>query len=302
MAMDYEVEVQFQPVHELVSSIHTFICKKSNKKIELGTSWAAEVTSGLSSELLEALEETDLDNDWKLLNLLLYLCPVKDTVESTLQWLEALTVGEMYETLAGYVSVFPVQMEQYRSKMFFLLSEWNRQYFSTCSPDITVRLKQHTEERRQTLKGSTVADFVNKTTNGFYFMPGEGLRRLVLIPQFHFQPINIIYNFGPLTICHYAARIPALEEEISPFMHRTLRSLGEKSRLKILKSLGGERKSFTEIAKQAGISKGIVHDHISSLRSAGLLNAYIEGENVTAYSLRLEGIQQMNEQLFNYLK
>ncbi|AIQ30743.1 MULTISPECIES: ArsR/SmtB family transcription factor [Paenibacillus] len=300
--MDYEVEVHFQPVYELISSIHTFICKKGSKKIDLGTPWAAEVSRGLSPELLEALEETDLDNDWKLLNLLIYLCPDKDSVERVLEWLEGLSVGEMYEALAGYVSVFPVQMEQYRSRMVFLLSEWNRQYFSSCSPDIIKKLQQHAEERRQALAGSPVADFVNKTTNGFYFMPGDGLRRLVLIPQFHFQPINIIYNFGPLTICHYAGKIQIAEEEIPPSMHRTLRSLGEKSRLKILKSLGGERKSFTEIARQAGLSKGIVHDHISSLRSAGLLNAYIEGENVTSYSLRLEGIQQMNEQLFAYLK
>jgi DNA-binding transcriptional ArsR family regulator len=300
--MDYEVEVQFHPIYELVSSIHTYICKKSNKKIELGTPWAAEVSRGLSPELLEALEETDLDNDWKLLNLLIYLCPVKESVESVLEWLSGLSVGEMYETLAGYVSLFPGQMEQYRSRMVFLLSEWNRQYFRGCNPDITRRLQEHAEERRLALIGCSVADFVNKTTNGFYFMPVDGLRKLVLIPQFHFQPINIIYSFGPLTLCHYAGRIPVSEEEIPPSMHRTLRSLGEKSRLKILKSLGGERKSFTEIAKLAGISKGIVHDHITSLRSAGLLHAYIEGENVTAYSLRLEGIQQMNELLLDYLK
>ncbi|WP_342436171.1 helix-turn-helix transcriptional regulator [Paenibacillus sp. FSL L8-0436] len=299
--MEYEIEVQFEPVYELVNSIHTFICKKSNKKIDLGTPWAAEVAGKLSQELLSALEETELGNDWKLLNLLIYLCPAKQNVESALNWLESLSVGEIYETLAGYVSVFPVQMEQFRSRMSYLLTEWNRQYFSTSDPAILAKLQEHTKERNRELKTNNTSDFVNKTTNGFYFLPGDGLRRLVLIPQFHFQPVNIIYNFGTLTICHYAARIMVTDEEISPFMYRTLRSLGEKSRLKILQSVGGERKTFTEIVKQAGISKGIVHDHIFSLRCAGLLHAYIEGENVTAYSLRLEGIHRMNEQLFKYL-
>lgn len=286
--MEYEIEVQFEPVYELVNSIHTFICKKSNKKIDLGTPWAAEVAGKLSPGLLSALEETDLGNDWKLLNLLIYLCPAKQNVESALNWLESLSVGEIYETLAGHVSVFPVQMEQFRSRMTYLLTEWNRQYFSTSDPAILAKLQEHTKERNRELKTNNTSDFVNKTTNGFYFLPGDGLRRLVLIPQFHFQPVNIIYNFGTLTICHYAARIMVTDEEISPFMYRTLRSLGEKSRLKILQSVGGERKTFTEIVKQAGISKGIVHDHIFSLRCAGLLHAYIEGENVTAYSLRLE--------------
>ncbi|WP_342480188.1 helix-turn-helix transcriptional regulator [Paenibacillus sp. FSL L8-0340] len=299
--MEYEIEVQFEPIYELVNSIHTFICKKSNKKIDLGTPWAAEVAGKLSPGLLSALEETDLGNDWKLLNLLIYLCPAKQNVESALNWLESLSVGEIYETLAGHVSVFPVQMEQFRSRMTYLLTEWNRQYFSTSDPAILAKLQEHTMERNRELKTNNTSDFVNKTTNGFYFLPGDGLRRLVLIPQFHFQPVNIIYNFGTLTICHYAARIMLTDEEISPFMYRTLRSLGEKSRLKILQSVGGERKTFTEIVKQAGISKGIVHDHIFSLRCAGLLHAYVEGENVTAYSLRLEGIHRMNEQLFKYL-
>ncbi|OKP82384.1 transcriptional regulator [Paenibacillus sp. P3E] len=300
--MEYEVEVQFEPVFELVCSIHTFICKKSNKKMDLGASWSADVAGRLSPELLSALDETDLGNDWKLLNLLIHQCPVKESVDQVLEWLQHLPVGEMYETLAEYVSVFPVQMDQFRSRMHFLLSEWNRQYFRDCSPEISGRLRQHADERSLELDKSAVSDFVNRTTNGFYFLPVDGLRKLVLIPQFHFQPANIIYSFGPLTICHYAARVSVTDEEISPFMYRTLRSLGEKSRLKILQSLGGGRRTFTEIAKQAGISKGIVHDHIFSLRCAGLLNAYIEGENVTAYSLRLEGIHRMNEQLFEFLK
>ncbi|WP_370656195.1 ArsR/SmtB family transcription factor [Paenibacillus pedocola] len=300
--MEYEVEVQFKPIYELVSSIHTFICKKSNKKIDLGTAWASEVAKGLSGELLSALEETELGNDWKLLNLLIYCCPAKESVESVLNWLENLSVGDMYETLAAYVSVFPVHMEQFRSRSLFLLTEWNRQYFSSSDPEILSRLQHHAGERNQELQGNQTSNFVNTTTNGFYFLPVEGLRRLVLIPQFHFQPANIIYSYGSLTICHYAARISVTDEELSPFMYRTIRSLGEKSRLKILQSLGGERRSFTEIAKMAGISKGIVHDHIFSLRCAGLLHAYIEGENVTAYSLRLEGIHRMNELLFDYLK
>lgn len=171
--MEYEIEVQFELIYELVNSIHTFICKKSNKKIDLGTPWAAEVAGKLSQELLSALEETDLGNDWKLLNLLIYLCPAKQNVESALNWLESLSVGEIYETLAGHVSVFPVQMEQFRSRMTYLLTEWSRQYFSTSDPAILAKLQEHTMERNRELKTNNISDFVNKTTNGFYFLPGE---------------------------------------------------------------------------------------------------------------------------------
>lgn len=300
--MDYEVKVQFGPIYELMNSLHTFLCKKSYKKIDLGATWAAETARILSDELLTRLEETELNNEWKMLNLLVYCCPVKDNVDSVLNWIEGLSVGELYETLSKYVKVFPSHMEDYRNRFLFLLSEWNRQYFSGCDPEVLSKLQQHADLKTMELRSTDTADFVNRTTNGFYFVPIDGLKKLVLIPQYHFQPANIIYCYGELTICYYAARISMGNEEISPFMYRTIRSLSEKSRLKILQSLSGGRKTFTEIVKHAGISKGIVHDHIFNLRCAGLLHAYIEGENVTTYSLRLEGIQQMNEQLFEYLK
>ena len=300
--MEYEVEVQFGSIYELMNSLHTFLCKKSYKKIDLGATWAAETASILSEELLSRLEQTELNHEWKMLNLLIYCCPFKDDVDNVLNWIEGLSVGELYETLSKYVKIFPSHMEDYRNRVLFLLTEWNRQYFSRCDPTMLRKLQQHADLKNMELSGSQTADFVNTTTNGFYFMPIEGLKKLVLIPQYHFQPANIIYCYGELTICHYAARISMDNEEISPFMYRTIRSLGEKSRLKILQSLSGGRKTFTEIVKHAGISKGIVHDHIFNLRCAGLLHAYIEGENVTAYSLRLEGIHRMNEQLFDYLK
>ncbi|ASA22824.1 ArsR/SmtB family transcription factor [Paenibacillus donghaensis] len=301
--MTYEVEIQFQPIYELVNSLHTFICKRSYKKMDLGPGWAAETAKGLSEELLSRLEQTELDQNWKLMNLLIYCCPCKETVESVLVWIAGLSIGELYETLSGFITVFPSHMEEFRSEMLFLLTEWNRQYFSKCDPELLSALRKHADEKQQLAVSSLdPAAFIDATTNGFYFEPIEGLQQVVLIPQFHFQPANIIYCYGSLTLCHYSARISSAQEDIPPFMHRTLRSLGEKSRLKILQSLSGERRTFTEIVKQAGISKGIVHDHIFSLRSAGMLYAYIEGENVTSYSLRLQGIQQMNDQLYAYLQ
>lgn len=299
--MEYKVEVEFGSIYELLNSLHTFLCKKSYKKIDLGVAWAAETESTLNDELLSCLQETELNHEWKLLNLLIYCCPFKD-VDRVLHWIEGLSVGELYEILSQYVKVFPSHMEEYRNRVLFLLSEWNRQYFSQCNPAILSKLQQHADLKNVQLSELETADFVNKTTHGFYFMPIDGLKKLVLIPQYHFQPFNIIYCYGELTICHYASWISIENEELSPFMYRTIRSLGEKSRLKILQALSSGPKTFTEIVKHAGISKGIVHDHIFNLRCAGLLHANIEGENVTAYSLRLEGIHQMNEQLFEYLK
>ncbi|OAB27094.1 transcriptional regulator [Paenibacillus macquariensis subsp. defensor] len=302
--MTYHADIQFHPIHELMNSLHSFICKKSYKKTELGSSWAKETESQLSAELTSRLEATELNNDWKAMYLLIHLCPHKESVISVLKWIEGLSIGQIYEALSEYVNTFPSNMNDYRNQIMYLLSEWNLQYFSRCSPTILEALQQHSDDKKLELAQSqNTSEFVNTTTNGFYFVPVEGLETVVLVPQYHFQPANIIYSYGKLTLCQYASRISLGEEnDISAYMYRTIRSLGEKSRLKILQSLHGERKTFTEIVKSAGLSKGIVHDHIFNLRSSGLLHAYIEGENVTDYSLRLEGIRHMNNQILDYLQ
>ncbi|MFE0555527.1 hypothetical protein ACFW1P_06285 [Paenibacillus sp. NPDC058910] len=90
------------------------------------------------------------------------------------------------------------------------------------------------------------------------------------------QPGNIFYSYGSLTLCHYASRIePYAEADDEPSLHlyRLLRSLSEKSRLRIL--------------------------HF--LRSAGLLNVHVVGETVSTYSLRVERVQQIEQGLFDYL-
>ncbi|OAB42274.1 ArsR/SmtB family transcription factor [Paenibacillus glacialis] len=302
--MTYHVEIQFHPIHELMNSLHSFICKKSHKKTELGSSWAKETENQLNAELSSRLEATELNNDWKTLYLLIHLCPHKESVTSVLKWIEGLSIGQIYEALSEYVKIFPSNMNDYRNQIMYLLYEWNLQYFSRCSPTILEALQQHSDDKKLELAQSqNTSEVVNTTTNGFYFVPVEGLETVVLVPQYHFQPANIIYSYGKLTLCQYASRISLGEEnDISAYMYRTIRSLGEKSRLKILQSLHGERKTFTEIVKSAGLSKGIVHDHIFNLRSSGLLHAYIEGENVTDYSLRLEGIRHMNNQILDYLQ
>ncbi|MGG3311099.1 winged helix-turn-helix domain-containing protein [Paenibacillus lautus] len=91
------------------------------------------------------------------------------------------------------------------------------------------------------------------------------------------QPGNIFYSYGSLTLCHYASRIePYAEADDEPSLHlyRLLRSLSEKSRLRILHFLRSEPRSFIEVVRHLGISKGITHNHIFNLRSAGLLNVH----------------------------
>ncbi|GIP41224.1 hypothetical protein J31TS4_45040 [Paenibacillus sp. J31TS4] len=300
--MSYRLVVQFTPLDELFSSLHTYICRKSHKKIDLSPSWPKETRQRLTPAFASELDELQVDADWRLTMLLVHLCP-GETPEAFLAWLDGLTPGGMYELMAEYGHQFPGQMSEYRSRTLSHFEQWNEQYFRKIDPAILEGLERERDKRLGVLAGMPPDLFVDETTNGLAFKPVAGLEELVLVPQYHFQPVNIIGSYGPLTICYYSARFYIGDDAfLTPHEYRMIRSLGEKSRLIILKYLHKGPRSFIEIARHLGLSKGIAHDHISKLRQAGLIYAHFEGETVTEYSLRPKALKEIESRLTAYIE
>ncbi|CAM4485887.1 winged helix-turn-helix domain-containing protein [Paenibacillus macerans] len=303
MELDYRVDVTFEPRYELLSSLHTIICRKSHKKIDLAPAWVKETLQCLTPGFAAMLKEMEVDGDWKFTYLLTCLCPAGLAPEAFLAWLEAKTPGDLYELTAGYTQQFPKDMGLYRSRTLEVLSMWNEQYFRRLDPAVPGALRAEAGRRKEELAAAEPLAFVERTTNGLAFAPKEGLERLVLVPQYHFQPMNVIYHFGKVTLCHYAARIHFGDEtDFPPQEYRMIRALGEQSRLKILRYLSEGPRTFTEIVRHLQLSKGITHDHVSKLRSGGFIRAHFEGETVTEYSLRAEMLDVMHRKLVDYIK
>jgi len=284
-------------------SLHAYICRKSYKKLDLSPTWAKDARERLTPDFASALDEAVTDSDWKITCLLVYLCPNKTRVEDFFTWLDSLTTGDLYEIISEYSSQFPDNMAQFRMQTLSMFMKWNEQYFKHLDPRILVSLRAEEGRRNDLIQETPWNEFIDQTTNGMLFEPINGLERLVLIPQYHFQPINFICYYGKMTICHYAARIHLNDDGfISPHDYRVIRSLAEKSRLKIPKYLHQGPRSFIEIARHLELSKGIAHDHISKLRSAGMIYAHVVGETVTEYSLRSKALQQMQNSLLAYIE
>ncbi|MBP1999863.1 hypothetical protein J2Z69_000882 [Paenibacillus shirakamiensis] len=302
--MSYRAIVKFEPIHELVISLHTYICKKSHKKIDITLDWADATKRGLQVEFATFLAGKEIDADWKITLLLSYLCPDGSSAKTFIHWLEQMTIGELYELIAGHEHYFPENMSQFRSELVYMIKNWNEQYYQHQSSIITKTLQQEQQRRMEELiQTSDVAEFVDLTTNGLQFKPMPNLEELILIPQYHFQPINVIAQFGKRIVCFYSSRSYFNTDEfLNTHDYRLIRTLGEKSRLKILRYLHGGPRSFIEIARHLKLSKGISHDHISKLRSAGLIQAHFEGEMLTEYTLRPGSVDQVQKIINNYIQ
>lgn len=300
--MDYRVDVAFEPRYELLSSLHTMICRKSHKKIDLTPAWVKDTLKRITPEFASILGDIEVDGDWKTTYLLAYLCPDGASPEEFLAWLEAKTPGDLYELIAEYSQQFPKDMGQFRSRTLTVLSGWHEQYFRKLEPEVIGALRSEANERIAELAHAEPLAFIERTTNGLTFTPKEGLEKLVLVPQYHFQPMNVIYHFGKITLCHYSARIyMGGETDFPPHEYRMIRALAEQSRLKILRYLSGGPRTFTEIVRHLKLSKGITHDHVSKLRSGGFIRAHFDGEAVSEYSLRPEMLDVMHRKLVDYI-
>lgn len=301
--MDYQIDVKFGPIYELLNSLHTYICRKSYKKIDLAPQWAKETRQRLTPEFASFLDQTEIDGDWKLTSLLVHLCPGCGSTEDFLTWLEGLSSGDLYELISEYSNQFPDNKGKFRSRTLSMLSQWEEQYFRHIDPAIIESLRDETLDRKKALLGLEPEGFIDQTTNGLHFKPANGLQQLILIPQHHFQPLNVICNFGKLTLCHYSARIYFADDDYFPAPeYRMIRSLGEKNRLKILRYLHQGPRSFIEIVRHLNLSKGITHDHIAKLRSAGMIRAYFEGETLVEYTLRPGALEHMQRRLIAYIE
>ncbi|NIK69095.1 MULTISPECIES: winged helix-turn-helix domain-containing protein [unclassified Paenibacillus] len=299
--MEYQIDIDFKPLNEAISSLHTYICRKSHKKLDLSASWAQETRARLTPELANWLDELSIDQEWKFAFLLVYLSPEAD-VPGFVNWLSKQSTGELYERMSPYSSSFPVDMNAFKAKLLKLFTLWQNQYFEGISPEILRSLEEVAAERRAVQSTTPAWQFVDETTNGLIFEPITDLNKLVLIPQYHFQPINIVSHFNQLTLCYYSARVDLSDDDfMSAHDYRILRSLGEKSRLKILRYLHQGPRTFIEIHRYLKLSKGITHDHISKLRSAGLIHAHFEGENLTLYSLRAGALDRLQHVIMDYI-
>lgn len=300
--MDQQLDVRFKPLYEAINSLHTYICRKSHKKIDIGASWAHEVRRRLTPEFAALLDRMEVDHDWKLAYLLVHLCPADD-VDGFLAWLDGMSAGDLYERISPYSQQFPERMDEFRARLMAVFAQWHEQYFRETDPAIIASLQNEALDRQRALTRLPPEDFIDQTTNGLMIMPTPGLERILLVPQYHFQPMNVLYCFGKMTVCHYAARIYFDEADfLSTHEYRMIRFLGEKSRLKILRYLNTGPKTFIEIVRHLQLSKGITHDHLSKLRVAGLIRAHFEGESLTAYSLRPGALEHMLDKLMAYIR
>lgn len=301
--MTYTVQLDFTPVYELVQSLHLYLQPSNHKTLELGPSWAKSVRAELPAELATELnpKDTALDQALSMLYVLILQAPGDRTPEAFVDWLAQLSSGDLYELLHPYTDPGTLDLNTARNRIVRLLPEWNRHYFQTLDPLILQTLHQDAVEKENMLSTVSAEEMVELATNGLRHTASEALRRIVLVPSYHNRPFTLSQHMRSLIICRYPVDLPPADPDApAPSLLRITRSLADENRLRILRFLAGQPRTFTEIVGHAGLAKSTVHHHMVALRAAGLLHVTGHGPNVTVYSLREEAVREVGVRLLSY--
>ncbi|WP_151735689.1 ArsR/SmtB family transcription factor [Paenibacillus tengchongensis] len=299
----YKVDVDFAPMYECVNSLNAFLGKQNHNAMDAGKTWVRDVQDRFAPRTLQRMKElVTVAEDFSLLPFI-WTCPgEKRTVDGFLAWFGALSPGEIYETAGRFGQSVPSNLPELRDTAVEILREWDRGYFSTINPGILTGLQQEAEVRRALLGGEKDTEVFEQATAGMRLYPTESLKQVILIPQYHARPLVTSTFYDEVLFTAYSCDVlPPEAGRPAPALLRLTRALSDETRLYILRLLTGSQLNFTEIVKEVGLSKSTIHYHLIALRAAGLVIVHSSGKS-TSYSLRLEALDGLPQQMADYLQ
>ncbi len=300
--MNYKVEVDFAPIYECVISLTLFLSKQNHNAMDAGKLWVREVQDKFPPAGLQKLREAGKILDDFNLFPYIWSCTEERSVSGFLDWLDALSSGQLYEIAARFVQSVPTNLTDLRNLASEILREWDARYFKDINSAILTGLHREAESRRSVLNDTNDMEVYEQATEGMRLYPTDHLKQVIIIPQYHARPLVTTSQYDEFVFTSYSCDVlPPEPGRPAPSLLRLTRALSDETRLYILRLLTGKQMNFTEIVRNVGISKSTIHYHLIALRAAGLVIVHSQGKS-TEYSLRLEALDGLPHRIGSYLK
>src|SRR5579885_2016373 len=300
--MSYQITVDWSPAYELIASLRAYV-RESPKTLELPGDWWEHARSSVGPDLVT--EDEFHSTGW--LYLFAWLSPSKQDIPGFLHWLETRSVGEFYELLAPYIGkgcpALPRDLGAARDAAARFLRRWHEGYCRTVEPAILRAVEAEAAALRREATERHPEDLFERATHGIRFTPGPEVQTALLVPQYHYRPLDLQQQWRGLRLCLYPADVlPPAPGEPPPMLPRLARALDDHNRLRILRALAETPQSFGEIVQQNGLAKSTVHYHLTLLRAAGLLGEEDTGSFLSpVYRLRPSALDDLDHMLRQFL-
>ena len=118
---------------------------------------------------------------------------------------------------------------------------------------------------------------IERVTNGVVYRPEPGIHGVLLVPSLVHRPWTLVLDHGDTKIFCYPARVESELSAPEGSLIAIYRALGDGTRLRILRRLAAGSTPVARISEELGLAKSTVHEHLLSLRAAGLVRIASSG-------------------------
>lgn len=310
---DYAIDAVWHPALEMTVSLQTYLSAELHKVVDLGAAWRTSVRRTLPRDFASRLQNM---TGQPRTGLVLGLAPayVVQWMQSGggsemdfINWLEAQDLAGTYAITAALVPPgmgVPTDLMEIKQSLVDLLTQWHTHYWTAIDRRILAGLSAAHEDLKTKIASLGGPELVEEVSGGVRLKADASFDRVFLIPQYHARPWNIYGLLGRTVLQFYPVEaLPPLPDEPPARLMRMLRALNEPKRLAILRLLGGESKTMSEIARQVHLSKATVHYHLVLLRAAGLVRVEttLNRSPGDSYMLRRAALDQLPREIAAYL-
>ncbi|MGO8949300.1 MAG: ArsR/SmtB family transcription factor [Ktedonobacterales bacterium] len=198
--------------------------------------------------------------------------------------------------------------ESRRSELLRALGVWESAVFALERPRITPFLEREAALLEKQRSEMSPERFMKLAMRGVEWRGPVGFRRLLFAPSYFCRPAVYYHEWrGTLTFClPVEARVlESLRGSIDPeapseeILHFFL-TLGDKTRLRILRLLAEREMYLTELSERLGLTKATTKHHMVMLRANGFVILY-ERDRMTYYALRSDIARHAARLISEYL-
>jgi DNA-binding transcriptional ArsR family regulator len=194
----------------------------------------------------------------------------------------------------------PVEL---RNMIAGIVREWATSVLPAFADAAWSVIERDAEGTSAAIASRSPAAVISLVTNGVTYEPPRWITSMVVVPTVALRPFVIPVELRGTAIFVYSVSDDALGTDASAPPRRLVKvaaALGDELRLRILRAIGDEELSATEVAERLGVDRTTIHHHLGILRSAGLLAIRDEGERGWRYARRPDALA-LTEELETYV-
>jgi DNA-binding transcriptional ArsR family regulator len=186
------------------------------------------------------------------------------------------------------------------------LKAYQRVFFSEEERHIHPYLEQALSEAKEMAAHQPFDELIESLSRGVRLGEEPGFKEWVFVPSFWISPlVSFARVSDERAIFIFAGRPPEVSlvpgEMVPEGMLRVFKTLGDPTRLRILRYLSRENIPPAEIARRLRLRVPTVTHHLNALRLAGLVYLTLEEKDDRRYGARLEALDEVHENLISFL-